>query len=427
VPDPFGAEGSRLYRTGDRGRLRADGVFEFLGRLDDQVKIRGFRVEPGEVESALDALPQVRRSVVTATYSPAAGRQLVAYVDATGPVAEIRRALARVLPEHMVPSAFVPVEAIPLNRNGKVDRAALTDTATAVRAAASAARRQPATDTERRVGELVADVLGTTADAVWAYDELFALGLDSLTAVRLLAEVRRRLGVKVELRRFLRDATLDGLIALVTAPGTAEPPSEAPVIRSFSSAGTGEPLYCFHPLGGAGLCYAGLAAGLAARRPLHAVQALGTDVQAGSPRSMAARYARELVASAGEGAPPYTLAGWSAGGVLAFETACQLTALGHRVGRVVLIDSMLPEVVHPSVYGELVEQLDALGGRVAGQDMEVVQDVLRKSQNAIYDGLGVTPEQAAAHYGRTDRSCSGSGATAWRAWPPTARGRSTGR
>ncbi|GAA3411790.1 hypothetical protein GCM10018952_21900 [Streptosporangium vulgare] len=173
LPDPFGAPGSRLYRTGDLGRLRADGEFEFLGRIDDQVKIRGFRVEPGEVEAALDELPGVEQSVVVAApwpgagagsgadsgpgtgsgsgsgsagpgagavreggpggglgggsgAGPGAGRRLVAYVVGTATAAEMRAGLARSLPEYMVPSVFVPLPRDPAQpqRQGGPIRAA---------------------------------------------------------------------------------------------------------------------------------------------------------------------------------------------------------------------------------------------------------------------------------------------------------------
>ncbi|TMR14680.1 non-ribosomal peptide synthetase, partial [Nonomuraea zeae] len=124
VPDPYGEPGARLYRTGDLGRLRADGEFEFLGRLDDQVKIRGFRVEPGEIATTLDEVPGVAGAVVVAAPAPGGGRRLVAYVVGTATPAEMHAALARRLPAYMLPAQYVPLPEIPLNRNGKVDRSA---------------------------------------------------------------------------------------------------------------------------------------------------------------------------------------------------------------------------------------------------------------------------------------------------------------
>src|SRR5262249_39636773 len=126
VCDPFGPPGGRLYRTGDRVRLRADGNLEFLGRRDEQVKIRGFRVELGEVEATLASHPAVRQAAAMVREDRPGAQQLVAYVVAEGVNrASLRGHLQRVLPEYMVPSAFVLLPALPLTPNGKVDRTAL--------------------------------------------------------------------------------------------------------------------------------------------------------------------------------------------------------------------------------------------------------------------------------------------------------------
>ncbi|WP_369938734.1 hypothetical protein [Plantactinospora sp. BB1] len=131
MPDPFGGVvGGRLYRTGDVGRFRSDGVVEFLGRVDEQVKVRGYRVEPGEVEAVLVGLVEVSEAVVVVRDDGVSGRRLVAYVvpavvGVTPGVSVLRAALSRVLPEYMVPSVFVWLAALPLTANGKLDRRAL--------------------------------------------------------------------------------------------------------------------------------------------------------------------------------------------------------------------------------------------------------------------------------------------------------------
>ncbi|MFI9008492.1 amino acid adenylation domain-containing protein [Actinosynnema sp. NPDC053489] len=184
LADPFGAPGARMYRTGDVVRTRADGQLEFVGRADHQVKIRGFRVEPGEVEAVLRQQPGVEHAVVVARGEP---KRLVAYVvgerAATGSGA-LREQLAARLPDYLVPSAFVALEAFPLTPNGKLDRDALPEP---VVGDAPEDHVEPRTAAERRVAEVWSDVLGVPL--VGAHDDFFALGGDSILAVRALSRL----------------------------------------------------------------------------------------------------------------------------------------------------------------------------------------------------------------------------------------------
>ncbi|HEX6912735.1 MAG TPA: amino acid adenylation domain-containing protein, partial [Longimicrobium sp.] len=162
VPDPFGAPGARLYRTGDRARWTADGEVEYLGRVDFQVKIRGFRIEPGEVEAALRGHPSVADAVAVVRPDATGDPRLVAYVvPAPGgeapPAAELRAHVRARLPEHMVPAAVVALDALPLSPNGKLDRKALPAPDAP---AASAEYVAPRTDTERVVAGIWCAVLG---------------------------------------------------------------------------------------------------------------------------------------------------------------------------------------------------------------------------------------------------------------------------
>ncbi|WEV27776.1 non-ribosomal peptide synthetase [Streptomyces sp. 71268] len=188
LPCPFGPPGGRMYRTGDLVRWRPDGNLEFRGRVDHQVKIRGFRVEPGEVEAALAAHPRVADCVVVAREDRPGSKRLVGYVvPAPGPrpaVADLRRHLAERLPDYLVPSALVLLDAFPLNPNGKLDRAALptpelTGTGTG---------RAPSTPREELLCALFAEVLGV--GRVGPDDAFFDLGGDSVLAIRLAARVR---------------------------------------------------------------------------------------------------------------------------------------------------------------------------------------------------------------------------------------------
>ena len=219
LPDPWGAHaGARMYRTGDRVRWRAEGTVEFLGRADAQVKVRGFRVEPGEVESALVRHPEVSQAVVVARADVPGSARLVAYVVSRSPAGvsleALREFARRSLPEHLVPSAVVSLAALPLTPNGKVDRKALP----APEAAVDVARREyvaPRTETERRVAELWATLLGV--EHVGATDDFFALGGHSLLATRAASRIREAFGVDLPLRELFESATPAALGARIDA------------------------------------------------------------------------------------------------------------------------------------------------------------------------------------------------------------------
>ncbi|ROP36112.1 non-ribosomal peptide synthase protein (TIGR01720 family)/amino acid adenylation domain-containing protein [Saccharothrix texasensis] len=234
LADPLGRPGARMYRTGDVVRTRADGQLEFVGRADHQVKIRGFRVEPGEIEALLRQRPGVEHAVVIARGEP---KRLVAYV--VGTAEGLREHLVSRLPDYLVPSAFVPLEAFPLTPNGKLDRDALPEP---VVGDVPDDHVEPRTDAERRVADVWSDVLG--APRVGAHDDFFALGGDSILAVRALS----RLG-GLPVRAMFSHRTVAALAeALPDQDGTPIPrvPRDGPLPlspaqrRLFSLDGTAE-------------------------------------------------------------------------------------------------------------------------------------------------------------------------------------------
>jgi amino acid adenylation domain-containing protein len=220
VPDAYSGEpGARAYRTGDRVRWSGDGVLEFLGRIDHQVKVRGFRIEPGEIEAALRAHPGVREAVVVGREDRPGDHRLVGYVvpagDAAPPAAELGELLASRLPEYMVPSAILFLDALPLTPSGKLDRRSLPAPETAARAAYVA----PRSALEEALAGIWADVLGVERAGV--HDDFFELGGHSLRAMQLVSRIRA-LRVEVPVRQVFRTPTVAGLAEFLVR-GEAQP------------------------------------------------------------------------------------------------------------------------------------------------------------------------------------------------------------
>ncbi len=218
IPDPFGKlKGGRLYRTGDLARWRPDRTLECLGRVDHQVKIRGFRVELGEIEAALARHDAVREAVVAARPDPSGEMSLAAYVALregadSGIAGELRRWLMRTIPEYMVPSAFVFLDALPLLPNGKIDRHALPDPGRA-RTESGAEFIPPRGPIEEAVAGIWMELLAV--ESVGAHDNFFERGGHSILAVQLLSRLRRMFDVEAPLGAFLEDPTLSRVARLV--------------------------------------------------------------------------------------------------------------------------------------------------------------------------------------------------------------------
>ncbi|HKH46873.1 MAG TPA: amino acid adenylation domain-containing protein [Thermoanaerobaculia bacterium] len=221
APDPWGEPGGRVYRTGDLVRHRADGELEFLGRIDFQVKVRGFRIELGEIEAALRGHPAVREAVVMVREDRQGSPLLVGYAvlnrtdrsDPTAPT-DLQSALAAWLggrlPDFMVPSAFVILEALPLTATGKVDRKALPDPEHRVDAAGSV---PPADALEERLANLWREVL--PVDRIGRHDSFFALGGHSLLATQVVTRVRETMGIDLPLRAMFQAPTLAQLASVL--------------------------------------------------------------------------------------------------------------------------------------------------------------------------------------------------------------------
>ncbi|WP_218059572.1 non-ribosomal peptide synthetase, partial [Xanthomonas translucens] len=224
VPDPFAEQaGERMYRTGDLARWCDDGLLEFLGRNDDQIKLRGFRIELGEIQAALRACDGIREAVVIARQDSPGEQRLVAYLvgDGAAPSPEaLRTQLGLRLPDYMVPSAYVRLDALPLTANGKLDRRALP--APDASALALQTYLAPEGELEILLAGLWSELLGV--EQIGRHDSFFALGGHSLLAVRLISRIRSALGVELPLATlFTQPCLADIAIALRSAVASTLP------------------------------------------------------------------------------------------------------------------------------------------------------------------------------------------------------------
>ncbi|VCB17698.1 non-ribosomal peptide synthase [Burkholderia pseudomallei] len=338
VRDPFVGGDARMYRTGDLGRWRPDGMLDYIGRADFQVKIRGFRIELGEIEACLlehGALAQA--AVLARDDGGDGGKTLVAYyVPRAGHedgAPALRAHLAARLPEYMVPAAYVRLPAMPLTPNGKLERRALPapDERSYVRRDYAA----PQGEIETTLARIWAELFGI--ERVGRHDGFFELGGHSLLAVRMVARVHDVLGVEVPLRALFADPVLHVFASAVARASTRQASSN---LVAFRSAGTAAPLFFIHSgLGEIGFV-GDLLPGIAPEIPVYGFAAVGFlagETPHATIEEMAAQYVDAMRRVQPHG--PYRLAGWCAGGNIAFEMAHQLIAADETVEFLCMIDS----------------------------------------------------------------------------------------
>lgn len=349
----------RCYKTGDLGRYLPDGNVECLGRIDYQVKIRGFRIEVGEIEAVLREHPAVRETVVVAREDDLGDKRLVAYIvcDRAIPISELRRSIKDRLPDYMLPSAFVKLEALPLTPNGKIDRRALPAPDT-VRQELEETFVAPRTDLELQLTKIWEKVLGI--QPIGIRDNFFELGGHSLLAVRLLTEIEKICGKNLPLVSFLEAQTVEQLATLLDNKDS-QPWQSLVKIKPGT---TKPPLFCLHAVWGNVFFYQKLARYLDPRQPVYGIQAQGLDGKQ-PPRTslteMAAHYTQEIRTVQPNG--PYYVGGFSFGGLLAFEIARQLHAQGQKIAVLAIFDTPAPGYHHVHASESDDSKLSQLLGR----------------------------------------------------------------
>ncbi|MCY7483275.1 amino acid adenylation domain-containing protein [Paenibacillus alvei] len=363
VADPFGPPGSRMYRTGDLAKRVIGGGLDYLGRADHQVKIRGFRIELGEIQAVLAKHPSVAQAAVIVREDNPGDKRLAAYVvpaaNAPWDAVELRRHAASMLPDYMVPSAIIGLDALPLTPNGKLDRKALP----APDIVLDADGRNPRTPHEEVLCDLFAEVLGLRR--VGIDDSFFELGGHSLLAVRLISRIREALGRELSIAVLFEAPTVSGLAERMELDRDSGN-SALQVLLPLRTHGEEIPLFCVHPAGGLSWCYAGLMKHLGVNYPIYGLQARGIAQAEKLPQTldeMTADYIRHIRLIQPQG--PYRLLGWSLGGNVAHAMAVQLQEEGEEIAFLAMLDA------YPSHYlpirGEPDEEealtaLLALGG-----------------------------------------------------------------
>ncbi|MEC1680680.1 amino acid adenylation domain-containing protein [Bacillus mojavensis] len=388
IADPFGPPGTRMYRTGDVARRRADGSLDYVGRADHQVKIRGFRIELGEIEAALVQHPQLEDAAVIVREDQPGDKRLAAYVipssEETFDTAELRRYAAERLPDYMVPSAFVTMKELPLTPNGKLDRKALP----APDFAAAVTGRGPRTPQEEILCDLFMEVLHLPR--VGIDDRFFDLGGHSLLAVQLMSRIREALGVELSIGNLFEAPTVAGLAERLEM-GSSQ--SALDVLLPLRTSGDRLPLFCVHPAGGLSWCYAGLMTSLGTDYPIYGLQARGIGQQEALPKTlddMAADYIEQIRTIQPKG--PYHLLGWSLGGNVVQAMATQLQNQGEEVSLLVMLDAypnhFLPIKEAPDDEEALIALLalggydpDSLGDKPL--DFETAIEILRRDGSAL--------------------------------------------
>jgi amino acid adenylation domain-containing protein len=342
IPNPF-KPGTRLYRTGDLARFDERGNVEFVARIDHQVKLRGFRIELGEIEALLCRHPGIANSVVLLREDVPGDKRLAAYLIANEPrpsVSEITNSLRAQLPEYMIPSAFVFMEAFPLTPNEKIDRQALP-APEQNRPELNKTFIAPRDNVEQQLAKIWEKILGV--QPIGVADNFFDLGGHSLLAVRVFSQIERIFNKKLPLATLFRAPVIEDIARLLRE----EPQAKAwSTIVDIQPKGSRQPFFWIHTLGGDGgggfFYYRKLSELLGPDQPSFGIRS--PEEPFSRIEDMARFYLKEIRKFQPEG--PYFLGGFCFGGNVAFEMAQQLSTANQRVGLLVMLETSPPNVDH---------------------------------------------------------------------------------
>jgi amino acid adenylation domain-containing protein len=337
IPDPFSkTPGMKMYRTGDLSRFLPDGSIEYMGRVDDQVKIRGFRIELNEIEYVIQQHDSIQQAVVIAREDGQSEKKLIAYVVPNGQFDKenLTTFLYTKLPDYMVPRVFIPLNRLPLTNNGKLDKKALPDPDLLPEFGIRKIR-PPETETQKMLLAIWKDAL--QLQQIGIDDNFFELGGHSLTAIRIIRTIEDKTKRRLPITALFESPTIEKLAVLLE---TEERPSYWNSLVPIKAAGNKPTLYVVHGSGLTVLVFHTLATLLDPDQPVFGLQARGLngiDQPFDSMEDIAAYYVAEILEQNPTG--PYSLAGYSFGGIVAFEMAKQLKATGREVNMLAIFDT----------------------------------------------------------------------------------------
>ncbi|MDF7810789.1 non-ribosomal peptide synthetase [Hymenobacter sp. YC55] len=352
INNPFSlTDGEKMYRTGDLAKLVDTGEIQYLGRADQQIKIRGYRIEPGEIEHQLSSINEIQEAVVIAKLDSYGMTRLVAYVavrnfnsatDFSTRIMSWKNSLANKLPVFMLPNDIIVISSIPKTLNGKTDRAALLSYVKVDETKAVERHDGPRTDIEKLVADIWKQYL--QVPTVGIFDDFFKLGGHSLIAVQVIAQLEKATGKKLPLATLFESSTVEKLAAVLQMDSKFITWDSLVPIKPQ---GSKTPLYIVHGAGLNVLIFKALSKNLDPEQPIYALQAKGLngiDEPHGTIEEMAAHYISTIERVNPNG--PYALAGYSFGGIIAFEMAKQLKAAGKAVPFLAMFDTYADQPDH---------------------------------------------------------------------------------
>ncbi|HEU5229881.1 MAG TPA: thioesterase domain-containing protein, partial [Ktedonobacteraceae bacterium] len=382
IPDPYSTiPGQRLYKTGDLARYTADGQLIFLGRNDSQVKLRGFRIELGEIEKTLDQHVAVQQCVAVIREDRPKDRSLVVYAvpreDQQIESLELMNYLRSKLPPYMLPNSIVLLEAFSMTPNGKIDKNKLP--APGSQALLRQEVFQPPRDVvEQQLVQCIEEILQLRPISIT--DNFFLIGGHSLSAIRLMNEIQKRLGVQIGLSVVFHAQDIAALACAIRQVQGSHMVAQSPLVP-IQPQGHKAPLFCIHPASGNVSSYYNLARYLRPDRPVYGIQDT-TVVEEGDSKvkpfeEIVCSYISVIKEIQPEG--PYLLGGYSFGGLVAFEMAQQLLAQGQKVALLAIFDT------HPPIHtDDVTDDETTLLAIIASEWLRESSD---KKVQEIYDEL----------------------------------------